>query len=114
MFLPFSKVTQGHCSPTLNEIWMVTLDADHPDDIELRVKQTVGHNTLYVDIGYTPQGFDIYDDFAGDYLYLEGEDLLQTQHSLKNLYFTFYCIDSVSYTVEVRSIDSDASKIVPT
>lgn len=53
-------------------------------------------------------------DLSTGYIVLEGEDLTKELLGLKNLYFSVYCIKSVSYTIEVRSIDPDDKKITPT
>ncbi len=76
MFLPLNKVTQGYCTPSFRDIWMIPLDGTHQDDLEIRLQATVGHSGLYMDVGYKPMGYEIMNDFMGSYIRLGGETVL--------------------------------------
>ena len=41
----------------------MTLDGSHADNLEARFMQVIGHNNFYIDVGSSPYGYDIYDDF---------------------------------------------------
>lgn len=82
-------------------MWYITIDGTHRDDMELRVVSTVGLTPIYVDIGKTPQGIEIADDFAGAYYFLTAETANEgdKDQARKNIFFTIYCAQPVSYNI---------------
>ena len=46
-------------------------------------------------------------------MFLDVNDILGEEEGVKNLYFTFNCTLSVSYTIEVRAIDPRATMPTP-